>query len=1189
MIDAQKLDIMTMPLQGRCLIEASAGTGKTYTLTNLVLRILLGHKTNACTLEQILVVTFTNAATDELKDRIRQKIQMAYRRFLGVEIEDPIIEAIFQATAPQAHQQALQRLDLALRTLDEASIYTIHSFCHQMLQELAFETGQLFEFQYELDDTELLQSVVRDTWRKLCYGLAPHVAQIITQLFKTPDALLKELRSRINQPMLLAPTQKPWQDLDLATLEHAFEQACQAMLTRHERLKLTWNQHQASELEQLLKLPLHGTTYGKKTDGHPKLHKHWHAIDLWLNQGLTPQMTDKQWRSLCYDGLKLTKGGQAPAPENLSVLVAIQAYLDGNDVQEIQVAWLQLAKKEIETRLSQKKQQHNCLSSDDLLSQLAKALTQHPQKAQLAEKIRALYPIALIDEFQDTDPIQYQIFYQIYRDSSANTGWFMIGDPKQAIYAFRGADIFTYIHAKKDLQAQKQHAYQFHLDTNYRACPAVIDGVNQLFGQNPAPFKIQDTIEFMPVLAPEHATNIEFQAPKQAGLEFRVLTPPTDRKLSSALGKQWLANDCANEIASLLNAAKQGQALLEGRPIQPKDITLLVRSRQQAELMQQALRARRLHSVFLSRDDVFATQVAKDLRFILQAMAYPRQENHIRCALATSLLNLPLMQVQAFNQSETLRLYWLEKFFGYHQTWQHQTWLSAFTELMIDRQVPTQCLQTPEGTRKLTDIRHLAELIQKESQKLTTPQALLHWFDEKLAPETTPEHQQLRLESEHDLIQIVTIHKSKGLEYNLCWIPFLSLVPSKRQQDKTVDFHQDQNHIWDCYGTEAAREAALLESAAEDIRLLYVAMTRAKYLCSVPILHVTTQTKTKGTQSSLGQSALGYLLCCTPETTHESLLATLKQCSPQITCIDYDAKAPVVCTQQTKPTTQTLALNPLNLKLSAPWRLSSYSGLLQHHEASHTPSPNAAFQSSEFADDIRMYFPKGAHTGNFLHQLLESIDFSQDSLWPEVVEQSLAKFHFDASFHPATCAWLHLMMHSPLSAHQGQAFTLSQLSPAQKWVEMEFYMPVQELHATTVNQLLQKYGYQSAPSLSFDTLQGMLKGFIDLWFEWQGRYYVADYKSNHLGTQSADYEPPCLEVAIAAHRYDLQYLIYSVALHRFLKRRVPDYRYETHFGGCYYLFLRGMGFTPTSGIYFDRPDPKLIEGLEACFTPGVCA
>ena len=663
MIHSQTLDIMTMPLRGRCLIEASAGTGKTYTLTNLVLRILLGHgNTQACTLEQILVVTFTNAATDELKDRIRQKIQMAYRRFLGVEIEDSIIEAIYQATAPEDHQQALQRLDLALRTLDEAAINTIHSFCHQMLQELAFETGQLFEFHYELDDTELLQSVVRDTWRKLCYRLEPSLAQIISQQYKSPDALLNELRSKINQPLHLAPLQKPWQDFDLTTLEQRFQQACQAMQTSLERLRLLWQQEQASQLEHMLQLPLHGTIYGKKADGHPKLQQHWQAIDAWLKQGHMPSLTDKQWRSLCYDDIKLTKGGQLPEPAQLSILVAIQAYLDANHVQEIQVAWLQLAKKDIETRLSQKKQQKNCLSSDDLLSHLARALTEHPQKDALAEKIRTLYPIALIDEFQDTDPTQYQIFYQIYHNSSPTTGWFMIGDPKQAIYAFRGADIFTYIHAKTDLQAQSHDAYQFHLDTNYRACPAMIAGANQLFSQNAAPFRIQDTIKFMPVNAPTHASNAKFQAPVQAGLAFRVLTPPTDRKLSSALGKQWLANDCANQIAMILNEAQQGKALLDGRVIQPKDITLLVRSRQQAELMQQALRERQLHSVFLSRDDVFATQEAKDLRFILQAMAYPRQENHIRCALATRLLNLPLLQVQEFNQSEALRLYWLEKF-----------------------------------------------------------------------------------------------------------------------------------------------------------------------------------------------------------------------------------------------------------------------------------------------------------------------------------------------------------------------------------------------------------------------------------------------------------------------------------------------------------------------------------------------
>ena len=418
--------------------------------------------------------------------------------------------------------------------------------------------------------------------------------------------------------------------------------------------------------------------------------------------------------------------------------------------------------------------------------------------------------------------------------------------------------------------------------------------------------------------------------------------------------------------------------------------------------------------------------------------------------------------------------------------------------------------------------------------------------------------------------------------------PFFKLGAKQGQQAKTIDFHQNQLRIWDCYASEASREAALLETAAEDIRLLYVAMTRAKYFCSMPILHITTNTKAKGAQSTLGQSTGLSIRGCDSNTTDESLIETLKRCTEQVERMNYEDQRLTVFMPAKQQQQISLTLNPNSLKLSVPWRLSSYSGLLQHQESLHH-SPPANQQISEIETDIRIRFPKGAHTGNFLHHLLEIIDFTEGDAWPQVLEQSLNKYHFDTSLLPETAQWLEIILQTPLTQDKPQTLSLNQLTPSQKWVEMEFHMPVQELSAVKINQLLQQYGYQSEPNLSFDTLQGMLKGFIDLWFEWQGRYYVADYKSNHLGQHIEDYEAPALKIAIASHRYDLQYLIYTVALHRFLKQRVPDYSYETHFGGCYYLFLRGMGFTPTSGIYFDRPDPKLIEQLEHCFAPGMLA
>tara|TARA_B100001094_G_scaffold332609_1_gene405423 strand:- start:1227 stop:4751 length:3525 start_codon:yes stop_codon:yes gene_type:complete len=1169
-IQTQELDLTTTPLRGHHLIEASAGTGKTYTLAGLVLRHLLGHgQTTPLNIEQILVVTFTNAATEELKDRIRRKIQLAYQAFIGCRVEDPLIELLVQEADAQQKQKSMQWLDLALRSLDQAAIYTIHSFCHRLLQERAFESGQLFEFQYELDDTPWCQQAIRDIWRRICYPMDSTTASLIYSYCKTPDELYAQyIRPVLGKKVEMQPQLPPFKEL------------CERHNDHLKQLKALWISEKEVQLECLCGLPLNGVSYGKADQNHPKLHQAWQHIDQWLTQD--KPLDAKMLSKLTYSNLKLKKGGVKPDPQILSLPVAFDNWQEAQHKQRIFAAFLQQVKVQVEAELIRIKQQKNCLSSDDLLSRLHHALHQHPEAEALCQQIRTLYPVALIDEFQDTDPIQYEIFHKIYQHSTDEQGWFMIGDPKQAIYSFRGADIFTYMKAKFAVNSHLS------LKNNYRSSKRMIEAVNHLFMQHEQAFIYHDAIHFQAVGIPNTDRDEALQLSTQAAMHYRLITADS-QDLNKADAMKQAAQDCAQRIASYLHDARQGVAKIKERSLQPKDIAILVRDRHQAESVRQALQKHHINSVFLSRNPVFATEQAYDLKFIVQAMAEPKQESALRSALATRTLGLPFKAIEAFNHDEEQRVYWLEKFFQYHQTWQKQNWLSALTDLMHDCQVAPRLLQHEHGARQLTDLRHLSEIIQEQSQRLSGQQALLNWYDAQLNAEHIPEQQQLRLESEHDLIQIVTIHKSKGLEYNLCFLPFISFDQHKVQSNEATFYHQPETHaaMWHCLSSAAEKELAMQENLAESMRLLYVALTRAKYYCEVTLVHITKTNKKNETTSQLYQSAIGYLLGCQKETDHQQLQEKLTQlCHTEQTHSLFhqvDIQDTQIYRSETVQSSKVLELNPCRLQVHQSWRLSSYSALTQNMSGTHA-HPLLLQETNDHIEDIRFQFEKGAHAGNFLHFIFENIEFDQAESLSKALPEAMQKHLIDAHWYEGLQAWIHDVLHTPLY----DDFCLAQLTSQSKYVEMEFHLPVHHLSHTHVNRLLVEYGYQATPSLTFEDLHGMLKGFIDLWFTWQGRFYVADYKSNYLGTQTHDYEQASLKHAIGEHRYDLQYLIYSVALHRYLKQCVPDYDYDVHFGGCFYLFLRGMWPQQghQSGVYFDRPDPELIAKLDQCFTEG---
>lgn len=1161
----QQLNAMSFPLHGRRLIEASAGTGKTYTIASLYLRLLLGHGDDdnrhprPLSVEEILVVTFTEAATEELRDRIRKRIHQAREAFLLGQSEDPFIAELLANTAN--HEEKASWLLAAERQMDEAAVFTIHGFCQRMLKENAFESGALFDNEFIADESELLYQAVADFWRVNFYPLSAQICQELNRYWDSPLTLMMEL-----WPLLNLTGLRPVQ-----TEEEDIQQKDAAIRAAIEACKAKWRAAIA-DVEALIA----DSGVDKRSYSSRNLSNWLVKMADWATSADTgyvlPDCLEKFSQAVLHEKTKKGEVPRHPVFDEIDALLARDLSL--------KPMILALALKEVKHRLQLSKRRKMQLAFDDLLTSLDQALVEDCD-AQLASRIRGRFPVAMIDEFQDTDPLQYRIFNTLYPESGEQ-GLFMIGDPKQAIYGFRGADIFTYI------QARRESSARYTLSTNYRSASAVVDTTNLLFEQSEAAFIYASDIPFTPVKAAGKAAALTIDSHTLPAL--RLCMPESDEVLSRANYQYMMAEACAADIADKLNLAAQGQARLGERALEAGDIAILVRTGKEAALVRQSLARLNVASVYLSnRDSVFNSELAFALYLVLDACLTPEHEEKLRAALACPLFHFTAPELEQLNLDEMAWEQQVANFKYYLKLWRSRGVLPMLREIIKQQGVGGQLLSQAFGERKLTDLLHLGEILQQTAASLESEAALLRWYSHRLQQALGGAEEQIqRLESDQALVKVITIHKSKGLEYPMVYLPFVCLA---RTADKAIYHEGGQTRVDLAKGKEAL-EKADIERMAEDLRLLYVAMTRAAHGTWLGMAPVKAG-RSAGGKTDLHQSALGYLLFGQEAVTQEALarrLAALCALHPGIVQLPPVEGEAYVGTQVQD--TQVSARR-FERELERNWRITSYSGLVSH---GHHEMPGLDLEVSHQLDtqvlDIDytsvFAFPRGARAGTFLHTVFESLVFpeARAQVLTDILSELLTQHGFDEAWLPSLQTLVSNVLDCPLPQVK-PGFSLRQLEEQDKKVEMEFFLPLSPINATALSEIIAQ-DTLSAPlaPLSFQRVQGMLKGFIDLIFCVDGVYYVADYKSNHLGDTHQDYHSGALVEAMQSHRYELQYQLYTLALHRLLKQRMPDYDYDTHIGGCFYFFLRGMAEEGDKGVFFVKPPLGLIEDLDRLFEQG---
>ncbi|MFP6665374.1 MAG: exodeoxyribonuclease V subunit beta [Deltaproteobacteria bacterium] len=1080
--DSRRLDLFAVPLGGTQAIEASAGTGKTWTITGLYVRLLLETDFEV---PDILVVTYTKAATAELRTRIRQRLGAVGRALAGIEGGDDFCKDIVARVGEDGGRARL-RCERALHQLDEASVFTIHGFCQRALEDAAFESGSAFASEMLQDQEEWIRTCVEDFWRQQVQGRDPDFLQYLLVKKKyTPAKLQGEVEKWIGRPYFRRLPPAPVEDV------------------------------QAAELN-----------------------------------GLRADLLD----------------------------------------------WL-------DAELPRRKAERRQLYFDDLLLNLRNALASEQRGARLAARIRRRFRAALIDEFQDTDPIQYEIFSGIY--GGQDNPVFLVGDPKQAIYGFRGADIFAYLKARESAAARHS------LEENWRTVPRLIAGVNALFERAEDPF-VFSQIEFHP------AAPAERDRPKVTlgGLEksplrvwFIEREDGVGKPQKAKAVRDRILRKLADEIAGLLEAGRKGEACIGDESVSGRNIAVLVANGSEAEAVRGALARRGVASVRRGRENVFASREAEELERVLLAIADPARERRIRAALATGLHGLDAAAIYAIAQTESewdaVQQHFRElrdQHFAEGVSAMLAHWLSA-------NKVVARLLSAAGGERALTNLLHLLELLRAEGMRQRQGiDRLVAWFAEhrrlaKLAGGTTgADELVVRLESDENLVQIVTIHSCKGLEYDFVFCPFTHAARKLGSGNPMVDFH-DEKDDWRPtldLGSEAQdehRQTQAREELANRLRLLYVALTRAKHACVF----------TWGSIENAENSALGWLLLPRDANgdadkaalagSDESLRVVLEELrlasggALAIESIADDLNAGVnVAAPGAGEVTQFVA-RQLSRRIRTTRWTTSFSALTagrgaerRDHDSGAAPAMAAAMPPGRSI----FSFPKGAVPGVCLHRIFEKIDFQNqdpDARRAHIIA-ALAAFRFDPEWLPVVEQMVDDVLHTSLEVDG--SVLLADVARTRRLDEVEFHYPAATITLDDLNALLARHGLAGLGSSARDEelptplTQGYVKGYIDLVFESGGRFYLVDYKSNWLGPQLEDYAAPRLPSVMQEQLYTLQYLTYTVAVHRMLQRRLSDYDYDRHFGGVRYLFLRGMRplLGSASGVFAHRPPRALVEEFD---------
>ncbi len=1075
-----------VPLKGLNLIEASAGTGKTYSIAAIFLRLVL----EGAPVETILTVTFTKSATAELKNRLLEFLRTAKKILednIKPEKETPVFKIVSQYQNDR--EESIRKLRRAITNFDRSSVFTIHGFCSKIVRENAFESGSRFNLELSKESSKAVEEAVIDFWRKYSGSMDEEfISRASMEKWFSLDELLRLVKGRTlcDKPLI-----RPTVDINKLSSER-----------------------------------------NREISGDPD------ALD----------------REFCTDAL----------------ILADRLF------------------DETKKNIISKRERTGKMSFDDLLSILESALSRNDAfSRQLVTIMEKKYYAVLIDEFQDTDPVQYSIFTKLF--GSLNNPVFYIGDPKQSIYGFRNADVFAYLKVSSGENIKK-----YSMEHNFRSSPKMTEAVNTLFSSVRNPFIIDESkIGYNPVKPLEDvpANELRKQGVCHHGIEIRYMSAldpsfsslttgnrkfPEKSRIKLSAVKGVFFDDLCSKIIELTDVSNGYE--IKGEPVRPGDITVLVLKHSEASEIKSCFEKRGIPAVLTSDQSVFKSCEMQDLLVIMEAAAN-QSPSRINAALLTMFFNMEPSEVIDLSNETSASEKYHELFASLYRNWEEHGFLRAFSEFINNSE--RYSLLAKCGERTLTNIRHLIELIHnRESAAGRSVEPLLSWVRKKMTSDEKSEDEQLRLESDENAVSIMTVHKSKGLDFKIVFIPFFI---KKVNMKKAWYFHYHDNG--DNYrpvisfdiNDKAAADSSRIETMSENIRLLYVAMTRAKYLTVI----------NWGNINSTGESPLSKILfniCDDDEfknTTDSGLLKKIKDLEEKSNGsvkVDTGLLKSGKILKKEIGNTQLVPARTAKNSINTDWAVTSFSAISSSGRSEFIPK--LTIQSEETVKKDISLFPAGASAGTVLHSIFENIDFSGNNnsgVISSILDSSYMRYH---SLGEDMLPWVEKCVYNVLNAPVFDGSSLKNVKKNSMVSELEFFLPSKKFAYREISDIL-----GDTVNIEGGSISGFIHGFIDLVFRHNGKYYIVDWKSNKLGNDYSCYSDDEIKKEMVRHNYVLQYMLYLAAFDTYMSKTDKNYSYGSNFGGIRYIFLRGV--TPengyVTGIYKDLPHIETVRKLQSLF------
>ncbi|QJC38310.1 exodeoxyribonuclease V subunit beta [Enterobacteriaceae endosymbiont of Donacia marginata] len=1174
-IKLKEFDPFKENLQGQYLIEASAGTGKTFTIIILYLRMLLGlHQKNynglPLTVEQILVVTFTDIATQDLCKRIKKSIRILRKGCLEKKSKYDIINYFIKKI--KDHKIAHNLLLKAELNMHNASIYTIHSFCQKILNFKNYEIYDFFSNKKIISDESILQQEASvNFWRKYFYNLPKKIARIIFSYWKNPFDLLNTLT-----PFLL---KKPFPKIKNLIKNKDFYIQFYKNIKYIKIIKKYWIKYKNNIFNIITNSSVNKHIYNQKL-----INKWINIIDLWTftesKDNFYPQELSKfSQKFLINNTINNTK-----IPKYI-LFKYIDIFLQKfNDLKFLIIL---KAIKYINKYTTKKKKIKNEISFNDLLIILNKGLNS-PFGIKIAKDIKKLFPVILVDEFQDTDIQQYNILKKIYINK-LNSIIILIGDPKQAIYSFRGADIFTYLKASFEIKKC------YTLKNNWRSSRTMVNSINKIFSNRSYPFLFKNII-FYPLRYTTKKLNYNFIINKKIipGITFWFINKTIDINAY----KQKIAYTCAYEICQLIILGEKNKVFFQknykNQKIKISDITVLVRNRFEASILQKEFIKFKLPSIYLSdTDNIFEKEETKELILLLKTILKPNKEQKIINILSSTLFNVNLSFFIENKEKNYIKKI-IDKFINYKSIWEKYGILTMLETIFI-KDVLFYKKNTINNfiEKKIKNILYLGELIQISCINMINCKQIIEWLSQQIVnTNKNLLNKQVKLHYDVNKIKIMTIHKSKGLQFPIVWLPFISSNIIDSINKDAVIYHDRKNFksILDFKKDKESKIFFLEESLAENLRLLYVSLTRSIFHCSIGIANIKFFNLKKLNLYLKYFNALDFLLKKKNNISNiqlEKILNNLKNNDISIKIIKKKNLIKIDDKILKKPKKKLLFTHKINNFFFKNKIISNFSKIKKQQNINFNylnniknifinPNKNQ-FKKTQYN------FPHGKKIGIILHKILEKLDFTQ-IISRKFIKEELIKKNINFTWHIMLTNWFNNILKKPIS---NKNIILNKIDNKNKKTEFKFYLSIKKTFSSTkYNNCISKYDIISYNlyKLKFKVIEGFLSGIIDLIFLWEKKYYIIDYKSTWLGNDHKKYKKKYIQNDICLNRYDIQYQIYSLALHKYLKYRISNYNYKKHFGGVIYLYIRGINNKKNqNGIWITKPSLKLINELNKLF------